>query len=100
MALGQGGLRRGVVRTLRSGRFPHRRRSAGRPAFSLMLAVVTGISTLVVVYSIGYMRGDPGYWRFFAYMGLFVFSMSLLVSADNFCCSIWDGNWWGFRATC
>ena len=49
-----------------------------------MLAVVTCISTLVAIYSIGYMHGDPGYWRFFAYVSLFVFSMTLLVSASNF----------------
>ena len=49
-----------------------------------MLAMVTFISTLVAIYSIGYMHGDPGYWRFFTYVGLFVFSMTMLVSANNF----------------
>ena len=49
-----------------------------------MLAIVTCISTLVAIYSIGYMHGDPGYWRFFTYIGLFVFSMTMLVSASNF----------------
>ncbi|MEN6450497.1 MAG: NADH-quinone oxidoreductase subunit L [Thermoguttaceae bacterium] len=49
-----------------------------------MLAVVTCISMLVTVYSIGYMRGDRGYWRFFSYIALFVFSMTMLVSASNF----------------
>ncbi|MBM4088466.1 MAG: NADH-quinone oxidoreductase subunit L, partial [Planctomycetes bacterium] len=39
---------------------------------------------LVAIYSVGYMRGDPGYWRFFAYIGLFVFSMTMLVSVSNF----------------
>src|SRR5205814_561425 len=39
---------------------------------------------LVHVYSIGYMAHDPGYWRFFAYLNLFMFSMLLLVLADNF----------------
>ena len=38
----------------------------------------------MAIYSIGYMRGDPGYWRFFTYIGLFVFSMTMLVSASNF----------------
>ena len=51
---------------------------------AVMLAIVTCISTLVAIYSIGYMRGDPGYWRFFTYIGLFVFSMTMLVSAGNF----------------
>ena len=38
---------------------------------------------LVHVYSIGYMSHDPGYWRFFAYLNLFMFSMLLLVLADS-----------------
>jgi len=54
------------------------------PLTAFMLATVTFISLLVAVYSIGYMRGDPGYWRFFAYISLFVFSMTMLVSASNF----------------
>ena len=49
-----------------------------------MLATVTLISLLVAVYSIGYMHGDRGYWRFFSYIGLFVFSMTMLVSVSNF----------------
>ncbi len=49
-----------------------------------LLIVVTTIGLLVHVYSIGYMRHDPGYWRFFAYLNLFMFSMLLLVLADNF----------------
>jgi NADH-quinone oxidoreductase subunit L len=38
----------------------------------------------VAIYSVGYMRGDAGYWRFFAYVSLFVFSMTMLVSVSNF----------------
>ena len=51
---------------------------------SVMLSMVTFISTLVAIYSIGYMHGDRGYWRFFSYVGLFVFSMTMLVSVSNF----------------
>ncbi|MCU0961019.1 MAG: NADH-quinone oxidoreductase subunit L [Pirellulaceae bacterium] len=51
---------------------------------SVMLTMVTFISFLVAVYSVGYMRGDRGYWRFFAYIALFVFSMTMLVSVSNF----------------
>ncbi len=54
------------------------------PLTATMLAIVTCISALVAVYSIGYMRGDSGGWRFFAYIGLFVFSMTMLVAAGNF----------------
>ena len=49
-----------------------------------LLIVVTTIGMLVHVYSIGYMAHDGGYWRFFAYLNLFMFSMLLLVLADNF----------------
>ena len=44
---------------------------------------MTTIGLLVHVYSIGYMSHDPGYWRFFAYLNLFMFSMLLLVLADS-----------------
>ena len=49
-----------------------------------LLIVVTSIGLLVHVYSVGYMAHDPGRWRFFAYLNLFMFSMLLLVLADNF----------------
>src|SRR6478735_4722256 len=49
-----------------------------------LLIVVTTIGMLVHIYSIGYMSHDAGYWRFFAYLNLFMFSMLLLVLADNF----------------
>ena len=50
---------------------------------TLMVLVITGVGFLIHVYSIGYMRDDPGYSRFFAYMNLFVFSMLLLVLSGN-----------------
>src|SRR5450759_1584577 len=49
-----------------------------------LLIVVTSIGMLVHIYSIGYMSHDGGYWRFFAYLNLFMFSMLLLVLADSF----------------
>jgi NADH-quinone oxidoreductase subunit L len=48
-----------------------------------LLIVVTTIGLLVHVYSIGYMAHDPGYWRFFAYLNLFMFSMLVLVLASS-----------------
>jgi NADH-quinone oxidoreductase subunit L len=54
------------------------------PLTVVMLVVVTFVSSLVVIYSIGYMHGDPGYWRYFTYVSLFVFSMTMLVSVSNF----------------
>ena len=50
----------------------------------VMAVVVTFVSLLVHLYSVGYMRDDPGYQRFFAYMSLFTFFMLSLVTADNF----------------
>ncbi|MCH8837018.1 MAG: NADH-quinone oxidoreductase subunit L, partial [Candidatus Marinimicrobia bacterium] len=54
------------------------------PLTAIMLAMVTFVSMLVAIYAAGYMRGDRGYWRFFSYIGLFVFSMTMLVSVSNF----------------
>lgn len=51
---------------------------------ALMLAMVTFVALLVAIFSSGYMHGDPGYWRFYTYLSLFVFSMSMLVSVSNF----------------
>jgi NADH-quinone oxidoreductase subunit L len=53
------------------------------PLTACLLIVVTTVGLLVHVYSIGYMAHDPGYWRFFAYLNLFMFSMLLLVIADS-----------------
>ncbi len=49
-----------------------------------MILLVTIVSSLVHIYTIGYMRGEPGYARFFAYIALFTFSMLMLVMATNF----------------
>ncbi|MET0602511.1 MAG: NADH-quinone oxidoreductase subunit L [Baekduia sp.] len=54
------------------------------PLSVLMILVVTGVSTLIHVYSLAYMSGDRGYTRFFSYLNFFVFSMLLLVLAANF----------------
>lgn len=51
---------------------------------ALMLLIVTFVSLMVHIYSIGYMRDDPGYQRFFSYISLFTFSMLMLVMANNF----------------
>jgi NADH-quinone oxidoreductase subunit L len=53
------------------------------PLSAVMALVVTGVSFLIHVYSIGYMRGDKGFNRYFAYLNLFVSFMLLLVLADN-----------------
>jgi NADH-quinone oxidoreductase subunit L len=49
----------------------------------LMMVVVTSVSLMVHIYTVGYMQGDPGYTRFFSYISLFTFSMLMLVMANN-----------------
>ena len=54
------------------------------PLSAVMLLIVTGVGLLIHIYSIGYMHDDPGYARYFAYLNLFLFSMTMLVLAGNF----------------
>jgi NADH-quinone oxidoreductase subunit L len=54
------------------------------PLTALMIAVVSFVSLMVHVYTIGYMADDDGYTRFFSYISLFTFSMLMLVMANNF----------------
>ena len=54
------------------------------PLTVVMLMVVTFVSLLVHIYSVGYMADDPGYQRFFSYISLFTFMMLMLVTANNF----------------
>ncbi len=60
---------------------------------AVMLMVVTTLSTLIHIYSVGYMHGDKGYARFFAYLELFTFFMLVLVMANNFVLMFvgWEG---------
>ncbi len=50
----------------------------------VMMTVVTSVSLMVHIYTIGYMKDDPGYQRFFSYISLFTFAMLMLVMANNF----------------
>jgi NADH-quinone oxidoreductase subunit L len=50
----------------------------------VMLGVVTGVGFIIHIYSVGYMAEEEGYWRFFAYLNLFMFFMSVLVLAESF----------------
>jgi NADH-quinone oxidoreductase subunit L len=49
----------------------------------VMLLVITGVGFLIHIYSVGYMHSDEGYWRYFAYLNLFLFFMTTLVLAGN-----------------
>ena len=54
------------------------------PLTAVMMVVVTFVSLMVHIYTIGYMHDDPGYQRFFSYISLFTFAMLMLVMANNF----------------
>ncbi|MES2406394.1 MAG: NADH-quinone oxidoreductase subunit L [Pseudomonadota bacterium] len=54
------------------------------PLTTMMMLVVTFVSLMVHIYTIGYMKDDPGYQRFFSYISLFTFAMLMLVMANNF----------------
>jgi NADH-quinone oxidoreductase subunit L len=53
------------------------------PLSAVMLNVVTGVGLLITIFAAGYMKGESGYSRFFAYLGLFVFAMTCLVMGNN-----------------
>ncbi len=63
------------------------------PLSLIMLSVVSGVSFVIHVYSVGYMHDDPGFPRYFAYLNLFVFFMLVLVGANNFLMMFvgWEG---------
>jgi len=63
------------------------------PLSLIMLLVVSGVSTLIHIYSVGYMHDDPGFYRYFSYLNLFVFAMLTLVGANNFLLMFvgWEG---------
>ena len=53
------------------------------PLSMVMVLVVTGVGSLIHIFSLGYMRGDKAYWRYFSYLNLFMFSMLMLVLGKN-----------------
>lgn len=53
------------------------------PLSAVMLLVVTGVGSLIHLYSIGYMHGEEGFYRYFSYLNLFAFSMLMLVTGNN-----------------
>jgi len=59
----------------------------------VMLLIITGVGFLIHIYSVGYMSHEEGYWRYFAYLNLFLFFMSVLVLAENFLLMFvgWEG---------
>ena len=67
---------------------------------AVMVLIVTGVGSLIHIYSIGYMKDDTSYARYFAYLNLFLFFMLLLVLGGRCSCSSSAGKAWGSRPTC
>ena len=61
---------------------------------AMMMVVVTFVSLMVHIYTIGYMHDDPGYARFFSYISLFTFAMLMLVMSNNFMHYFLAGRQW------
>jgi NADH-quinone oxidoreductase subunit L len=63
------------------------------PLSAVFMLIVTGVGLCIFVFATGYMHGDAGYYRFFAYLGLFMFSMLVLVMGSNFVMMFvgWEG---------
>src|SRR5437870_5519659 len=63
------------------------------PLSAVFMLIVTGVGLCIFVFATGYMHGDTGFYRFFAYMGLFMFSMLVLVMGSNFVMMFvgWEG---------
>jgi NADH-quinone oxidoreductase subunit L len=78
---------------IRTGNFSVDFRFLVDPLSTTMILFVTGVGTLIHLYSIGYMHGDPRYSRFFAYMNLFAVSMLVLVLGSNYLLTFlgWEG---------
>ncbi len=78
---------------IEAGEFVSRAAFLFDPLSAVMILIVTGVGFLIHVYSIGYMHGEDGYYRYFSYLNLFIFMMSLLVLGDNFLVMFvgWEG---------
>ncbi|HYK89083.1 MAG TPA: NADH-quinone oxidoreductase subunit L [Acidobacteriota bacterium] len=95
--LGRAPDERHILRTfytwIASGDFVARAEFLLDPLSAVMLLVVTGVGFVIHIYSIGYMHAENGYYRFFAYMNLFLFSMLILILSGNFLLMFvgWEG---------
>src|SRR5919112_3823922 len=63
------------------------------PLSSIFMLIVTGVGLCIFIFATGYMHGEAGFYRFFAYMGLFMFAMLVLVMGSNFLMMFvgWEG---------
>ena len=70
------------------------------PLTVTLMLIVTFVSLMVHIYTIGYMHEDPGYQRFFSYISLFTFSMLMLVMANNFLQLFFGWEGWAWCRIC
>lgn len=70
------------------------------PISVMMLVVISTVSLMVHIYSLGYMKGEVGFQRYYAFLSLFTFSMLGLVVATNIFRCTFSGSWWAFPPTC
>jgi NADH-quinone oxidoreductase subunit L len=93
LPVGAGPVEKTVFTWIASGPFKAEAAFLVDPLSLIMLLVVSGVSTLIHIYSIGYMWEEEGFYRYFAYLNLFVFAMLILVSANNFLLMFvgWEG---------
>jgi NADH-quinone oxidoreductase subunit L len=78
---------------IQSGQFNLEFAFTADPLTAVMLLIITGVGLLIHIYSVGYMHGDEGYNKFFAYLNLFIFFMLLLVLGSNYLLMFagWEG---------
>jgi NADH-quinone oxidoreductase subunit L len=100
---GQGGVKRGEFNRVLAAGEPEQRGLGALldvewsyqldPLSSIFILVITGVGLCIFVFATGYMHGDPGFYRFFAYLGLFMFMMLILVMGSNFLMMFvgWEG---------
>ena len=70
------------------------------PLSAIWLLFVTGVGMLIHIYSTGYMAHEGGYYRFFGYLNLFMFSMLTLILANNYVLMFVGGKAWGCARIC
>lgn len=70
------------------------------PISVMMLVVISTVSLMVHIYSLGYMKGERGFQRYYAFLSLFTMSMIGLVVATNIFRCTSSGSWWASAPTC
>lgn len=90
---GDSPIRQNLYTWIHTGNFDLEFAFTADPLTAVMLLIITGVGLLIHIYSVGYMHGDDGFNKFFAYLNLFVFFMLLLVLGSNYLVMFagWEG---------